>query len=75
MAENEGLQADMTRIAKLKELAGAGMIDGQSSYFNHLIDVYGELGQKRTNRTFTDRERERVDLSWDPSSNDVFRLL
>jgi hypothetical protein len=62
MTENESRQADITRIAKLKELAGSGLIDGQASYFNHLIDVYGDLDRKSTNRTFTDRERERVDL-------------
>ena len=62
MAKNECLQADITRIEKLKELAGAGMIDGQASYFNHLIEVYGDLGRRSTYRTFTDRERERVDL-------------
>jgi len=62
MAENESLQADLTRIAKLKELAGSGMIDLPSSYFNHLLDMYGDLGRTSTDRTFTDRERERVDL-------------
>ena len=61
MAENENLQADIARIAKLKELAGAGMIGGQASYFNHLIDFYGDLGRQSAGRTFTDRERERVD--------------
>jgi hypothetical protein len=58
----EDLQADMFRMAKLKELATSGMIDGQSSYFNHLIDIYGDLGRTSTTRTFTNRERERVDL-------------
>jgi hypothetical protein len=62
MVEADDLQADIFRMAKLKELAGSGLIDGQSSYFNHLIDVYGDLGQKSKDRTFTDRERERVDL-------------
>ena len=62
MAEKENLQADITRIAKLKELASSGMIDGSSSYFNHLIDIYGEAGRIGANRTFTDRERARVDL-------------
>jgi hypothetical protein len=65
MTENESLQADITRIAKLKELAGSGMIEGPASYFNHLIDVYGDLGRRSTSRTFTDRERERVDLFLD----------
>ena len=58
----EDLQADLSRMAKLKELAGAGRIDLPSSYFNHLIDVYGDLGQATARRTFTDRERRRVDL-------------
>ncbi len=62
MAENGIPQADISRMAKLKELAGAGRIDGQSSYFNHLIDIYGDLGRTNKTRTFTDRERERVDL-------------
>ena len=62
MVENEYLQADISRLAKLKELAHSGRIDGQASYFNHLIDVYGDLGRRSSNRTFTDRERERVDL-------------
>jgi hypothetical protein len=62
MAEKENLQADITRIAKLKELATSGMIDGPSSYFNHLIDIYGEVGRLGASRTFTDRERQRVDL-------------
>ena len=44
MIENETLHADITRITKLKELATSGMIDGQSSYFNHLIDIYGASG-------------------------------
>ncbi len=62
MADNGIPQGDISRMAKLKELAGAGMIDGQSSYFNHLIDIYGDLGRTSKLRTFTDRERERVDL-------------
>jgi len=62
MAENENLQADMSRIAKLKQLAGSGMIELPSSYFNHLLDMYGDLGRTSNGRTFTDRERERVDL-------------
>jgi hypothetical protein len=49
-------------MTKLKELAGAGVIDRQFSYFNHLIDIYRDLGRSGTGRTFTDRERERVDL-------------
>jgi hypothetical protein len=62
MDEDENRQSDIARIARLKELAGAGMIDGQARYFSHLIDFYGDLGQPTTRRTFTDRERERVDL-------------
>ncbi len=62
MPEKETLHADITRIGKLKELASSGMIDGPSSYFNHLIDIYSEIGRLGANRTFTDRERERVDL-------------
>lgn len=62
MAENEDLHADISRMDKLKELSATGMIDGPSSYFNHLIDVYGNTGRIGANRTFTDRERERVDL-------------
>jgi hypothetical protein len=62
MAENVNLQDDITRIARLKGLAESGMIDGTSSYFNHLIDIYGEIGRRSANRTLTDRERERVDL-------------
>jgi len=61
MADEKDLQADVSRMAKLKKLADLGLIDGQFRYFNHLIDLYGNLS--RTNiRTFTDRERERVDL-------------
>ena len=56
------LQADVTRMVKLKDLAAAGMIDGHFSYFNHLINIYRDLGRTRSSRTFTDRERERVDL-------------
>jgi hypothetical protein len=62
MTEIDDLQADISRMEKLKELAGSGRIDGPSSYFNHLIDVYGDLGQATARRTFTDRERQRVDL-------------
>ena len=62
MVEKEDLQADISRIARLKELAASGMIDGPSSYFNHLIDVYGNTRRMGAQRTFTDRERERVDL-------------
>ncbi len=62
MTEDDDLQADICRMNKLKELAGAGRIDLPSSYFNHLIDVYGDLGQTTVRRTFTDRERRRVDL-------------
>ncbi len=60
--ENDNLPADRIRMVKLKELAGSGVIDRQFSYFNHLIDIYRDLGRSGTNRTFTDRERERVDL-------------
>ena len=62
MVEMDDLNADVSRMTKLKELADSGMIDGQSSYFNHLIDIYGHLGRTSTTRTFTDRERERIDL-------------
>jgi hypothetical protein len=62
MAEKGDLQSDICRMVKLKELSGSGMIDGQSSYFNHLIDIYGNLGSRGATRTFTDRERERIDL-------------
>jgi len=61
VAENENLDADIRRMARLEELSSSGAIDGQSSYFNHLIDIYGE-GRLRASRTFTDRERQRVDL-------------
>ena len=61
--DNGGIQADITRIEGLKRLAASGLIDEQSRYFNHLIDVYGDLSHaKGKSRTFTDRERERVDL-------------
>jgi hypothetical protein len=62
MPELENLQADITRIVKLKELATSGMTDGPFSYFNHLIVMYGKQGRLGANRTFTDRERARVDL-------------
>ena len=62
MTENQGQQADIARIEKLKELAGLGMIDGPASYFNHLIDVYGDLGGTNAKRAITDRERERIDM-------------
>jgi hypothetical protein len=61
MADNQNLDADILRMARLEDLASSGAIDGQSSYFNHLIDIYG-AGRLRASRTFTDRERERVDL-------------
>ncbi len=62
MNEIDNLQADISRMERLKELADSGRIDGPSSYFNHLIDVYSKLGQSSARRTFTDRERQRVDL-------------
>jgi hypothetical protein len=62
MLDQHDLQADIARMTKLKELARSGKIDGPSSYFNHLIDIYGDLGRMTAHRTFTDRERERVDL-------------
>jgi hypothetical protein len=62
MAEMENLQADITRLVKLKELATSGMMDGPFSYFNHLIDMYGKMGRPGALRTFTERERARVDL-------------
>ena len=65
MLENEARIADEIRMTKLKELSVSGMIDQQSSYFNHLIDIYGDLGQAAISRTFTERERERVDLFLD----------
>jgi hypothetical protein len=61
MSEAQDLQADVARMTKLKELAESGKIDGPSSYFNHLIDIYGDVGRMTAHRTFTDRERERVD--------------
>jgi hypothetical protein len=62
MAETEDLKSDISRMMKLKQLSGSGMIDGQSSYFNHLIDIYGNSSRMSAGRTFTLRERERVDL-------------
>jgi hypothetical protein len=47
---------------QLKDLAGLGVIEGDLSYFNELIDAYGSLGRTLVHRTFSDRERERVDL-------------
>ncbi len=59
--DNNAAQADIARIAKLKELASSGQIEGPSSYFNHLIDMYGHPGRLGAQRTMTDRERKRVD--------------
>jgi len=56
------LQADIARIARLKELSATGKIEGRSSYFNHLLDMYGKTSRLGTRRTFTDRERKRVDV-------------
>jgi hypothetical protein len=56
------LPADIARMTKLKQLSESGKIDGSSSYFNHLIDLYGNQARMRAGRTFTDRERERIDL-------------
>jgi hypothetical protein len=64
-SKNENLLADVHRITKLKDLAASGMIDGPSSYFDHLIDIYGDIGRAGVDRTFTDRERRRVDLFLD----------
>ncbi len=61
MLDEHDLQADLARMTKLKALATSGRIDGPSSYFNHLIDIYGDLGRITANHTFTIRERERVD--------------
>jgi hypothetical protein len=54
--------ADISRVSKLRELSTAGMIDGQASYFNHLIDIYHRIGDVRSKLKLTPRERERVDL-------------
>jgi hypothetical protein len=62
MDKQEELQADIQRIERLKELALCGSIGGPSSYFGHLIDMYGEIGRPGADRTFTTRERERIDL-------------
>jgi hypothetical protein len=62
MPENQPDHPDHARMTKLKELAAAGQIDGQFSYFNHLIDLYGASRRLGSPRGFTDRERERVDL-------------
>jgi hypothetical protein len=61
MLDTPELQADLARMTKLKELATSGRIDGPSSYFNHLIDIYGDQGRMTAHHTFTIRERERVD--------------
>ncbi len=60
--QQDHLQADLSRVEKLKELSRSGVIDRPLSYFNHLIDLYGDPGRMGPHRTFTDRERERVDL-------------
>ncbi len=65
MVEMDNVQADIERIAKLKGLAESGKIDGPSSYFNHLLNIYGERGRRGNHRTLTIRERERVDLFLD----------
>jgi len=61
MLDAHELQADVARMTKLKALAESGAIDGPSSYFNHLIDIYGDVGRMTTNHTFTIQERQRVD--------------
>jgi len=61
MTDSDPQHPDFIRMTKLKELAAAGKIGGGSSYFNHLIDIYGETGRLSANRSFTDRERARVD--------------
>jgi hypothetical protein len=47
---------DADRIAKLKELASAGLTGLGASYFNHLIDIYDRV------RKLTPQERKRVDV-------------
>jgi hypothetical protein len=62
MPEIKSLDTDIERIAKLRELSASGQLAGPSSYFNHLLDVYGRMGRAGGKRSFTERERERVDL-------------
>jgi hypothetical protein len=47
--------ADADRLAKLKELAAAGLTGGEASYFNKLIDTYART------QSLTDPERKRID--------------
>jgi hypothetical protein len=60
--ENEETSADISRVSKLRELSTAGLINGQASYFNHLIDIYDKIGDGRSKLKLTPRERERIDL-------------
>jgi hypothetical protein len=46
---------DADRLAKLKELAAAGMTGGKASYFNKLIETYART------RRLTEPERKRID--------------
>ena len=54
--DSDQRRVDIDRISKLRALATSGVIGGQSSYFNHLIAIYGKIGM------LTARERARVDL-------------
>jgi len=47
--------SDADRMAKLKELASAGLTGGAASYFNKLIGIYA------TTKRLTDPERKRID--------------
>ncbi len=47
--------SDADRMAKLKELASAGLTGGAASYFNKLIEVFAKT------KRLTDPERKRVD--------------
>ena len=46
---------DADRLAKLKELAAAGLTGEAASYFNKLIETYART------RRLTDPERKRID--------------
>ena len=47
--------SDADRMAKLKELASAGLTGEAASYFNKLLEVFGKT------KRLTDPERKRVD--------------
>lgn len=61
MSRDDSVPEDVARMAKLKELSSSGLIGGQASYFNHLLDIYGDQGRTRAGRVLTDRERVRID--------------